>query len=72
MKPPRLIPSTEYAKIGNDERLTMEITSYNYARTFGGKMKIPPELFESLRLGGVNMKYMEACEDLRGKLPGVL
>jgi len=53
-----------HANLSEAERGVIEAQSYNFARTYGRPMALPPMLYETLRLGGVDMRHIVADPSL--------
>lgn len=49
-----------YINTSDEERAIIERAAWNFYEQFGRMMKVPPRLYEDLRLGGVDMTHMEA------------
>lgn len=53
-----------YSTLTDTERANIEQTSFNFFTARGSNMKVPPTLYEELKRGGVNMKYIDADASL--------
>lgn len=52
--------SDYYIRLTDKERENIQLSSFNFYRTYGRMMKVPPRLYEDLKAGGVSMTYIEA------------
>lgn len=53
-------PLSPHANLTESERGVIEAQSYNFARTFGRPMLIPPSLYTQLSVGGADMRHLKA------------
>lgn len=61
---------TEYhITLSDTERALIEQQAWNYYRTFGTKMRVPPTLAFDLQLSGVDMKHIEPDPTLEHVTP---
>lgn len=57
-------PTHYHLRLDDETRTNIQLESFNFFHYTGKNMRIPPKLYEDLKNGGVDMKYIDADKAL--------